>query len=142
MRCLLLAVLGACSVAPEDAHDVVGSPDDVATIPGAYAGYRVVAPCATTAFALGVSGTGSVAITDTTAISAAGQSLATELADVSSIWGWGGYGLACEPGIGTQILLDDWTQVDTVIARTGAWLAARDLALQVAIEVGPPPVAH
>ena len=132
-------LLSAC-IEEHHGPGVVGSPADMTTPPGDYTGYRVVTECAGTWADVGVTGTGSLAITDVAAIAAAGQDLRMQLTDLASIWGWGGYGLACEAGIGTNISLSDWRDVDTVIARTGAWLRAHDYGLQVGISVGGIPV--
>jgi hypothetical protein len=88
----------------------------------------------------GVVGTGSVAVTGNEAIAAAGEDLYTRVHDIASIWGWGGFGVACESGAGTQISLSSWRDVDTVIARTGAWLIEHDYNLQVGITVDAPPI--
>ncbi len=120
---------------------MIGSRADVTTQPGTYVGYRVDTTCANHFADLGVIGTGTQAVTEVAAISAAGQDLRTRLVDLVSIWGYGGYGLACESGVGTQIELSDWRDVDAVLARTGAWLAEHDYALQVGITVDSIPVA-
>src|SRR6476659_3563175 len=119
MRLIAIALLLSACVEEHHGPGVVGSSDDVTTPPGDYAGYRVVTSCGNTWTDVGVIGTGSVALTDVAAISAAGQDLKTRLADLASIWGWGGYGLVCEPGVGTQVDLADLRDVDTVIERTG-----------------------
>jgi hypothetical protein len=142
MRLIAIALLLSACIEEHHGPGVVGSSDDMTTPPGDYAGYRVVTTCGGTWTDVGVIGTGSVAVTDTAAISAAGQDLKLQLADVASIWGWGGYGLVCEPGVGTQVHLSDWRDVDAVIARTGTWLHERDYALQVGISVGGVPVPH
>jgi hypothetical protein len=125
-----------------DDDGVVGSRDDMATRAGDYGGYRVATSCEGTWSDVGVIGTGSVALTQTADISAAGKQLETQLADLTSVWGWGGYGLACEPGVGTQVHLSNWRDVDTVIGRVGAWLHTNDYSLQVAISVSGIPVPH
>jgi hypothetical protein len=141
MRYFAIALLlTACIEDRGDGPGTVGSPDDVATLPGDYNGYRVVMPCGNSWSDVGVIGTGSVAVTDVNAISAAGADLKLRLVDIASIWGWGGYALACEPGVGTLIDLSDWRDVDTVISRTAAWLVEHDYALQVSIGVGGIPV--
>jgi hypothetical protein len=134
-------VLSAC-IEEHHGSGVVGTRDDMSTSSGDYTGYRVVAECPSTYADVGVIGTGSVALTVTDDISAAGQTLHNELADLASVWGWGGYGLVCEPGIGTNVWLSDWRDVDTVILRVGAWLRANDYALQVGIGVEGIPVPH
>lgn len=145
MRTLTLAfalvATTACTM-HEPGPGVTGSADDVTTTPGDYAGYRVVMPCEGTWTDVGVIGAGSIELTGVDAISAAGQELRTRTADISSIHGWGGYGLACEPGIGTTIHLSDWREVDLVIARAGDWLRERDHKLQVGISVGGIPVPN
>lgn len=142
MRLIAIALLLSACIEEHHGPGVVGTSDDMTTPAGDYVGYRVVTACSGTWTDVGVIGTGSVAVTDTTAISAAGKDLALQLADLASIWGWGGYGLVCEPGVGTQIHLSDWREVDTVIARTGAWLREHDFALQVGISVEGVPVPH
>ena len=142
MRTIAFALLAACTMNEPDGPGVTGTEADVATTPGDYTGYRVVRPCEGTWTDIGVIGTGSIELTDVAAIGAAGQELRMQLADVLSIHGWGGYGLACEPGIGTSIHLSDWREVDRVIAHAGAWLRARDYKLQVGISVESIPVAH
>ncbi len=136
---ILCIVLAGCDPAPETVG-VLGSRSDVSTRAGSYSGYRVVMACPTTAVNVGVIGTGSVAVTDVNAIAHAGEELQAQLIDIRSIWGSGGYGLVCEAGVGTSISLDDWRDVDAVIARAGAFLEARDLALQVGITVGSVPI--
>ena len=138
MRIVLALLLTAC-VAEDHGSGVVGSEADVTTPPGDYTGYRVVTECGGTWTDIGVIGTGTIEVTDTALISEAGNDLFFQLGDIKSIWGWGGYGLVCEPGVGTQIDLSNWRDVDAVIARTGEWLRARDYKLQVGISVGGPP---
>src|SRR5690606_3888720 len=93
MRWLAVLVLAAGGVDMDDnSSGSVGTSGDVETSPGDYAGYRVVAPCEDSFVNIGVIGTGSIEPTATDAISAAGQDLAATLRDVSSIWGYGGYG--------------------------------------------------
>ena len=140
---LLAAVLllGGC-VHEHEGTGVTGSSADVTTPPGDYTGYRVVMPCEGNWTDVGVIGTGAIAVTQTADVAAAGQELRAQLLDIESIHGWGGYGLACEPGIGTSIWLDDWRDVDPLIERIGAWLRERDYALQVGIDVSSIPVPH
>jgi hypothetical protein len=140
MRHFAIALLLTACVDEHHGSGTLGSPSDVTTIPGDYTGYRIVMPCGNTWSDVGVIGTGSIAVTAGDAISSAGHDLKSRLVDVASIWGWGGYALACEPGIGAPIDLYDWRDVDTVIARTGAWLVEHDYALQVSISVGGQPV--
>jgi hypothetical protein len=136
--CALL--LSACAADDSHGSGVVGSPADVTTQPGDYAGYRVVMPCDGAGIDVGVTGTGHVALTSNKDISAAGQDLHTQFADLASVWGGGGYGLACDGGVGTQVALNNWHDVDVVIARTGAWLLEHDYKLQVGIAVDGIPV--
>ena len=139
----LVLLVPACIIdAPAESPGVVGSREDVTTVPGDYAGYRVVMPCANAWNDVGITGTGTVAVTGTDAISAAGQDLKTRVADLASIWSWGGVSLACESGVGTQLSLSNWHDVDTIIARTGAWLVDHDYNLTVSISVGSIPVAQ
>ncbi len=141
---LLVAALasGACVDMDTGSAPIVGTSGDVMTEPGAYVGYRVVLPCEERYANIGVIGTGSVVLTDIADISAAGNELAAAMADIKSIWGYGGYGLACEPGVGTQIHTSSWQDVDVLIARIGVYLGERDYGLQVAISVDSPPVPH
>jgi hypothetical protein len=134
-------LLGACVEMDDNSSTVIGTSGDVATAPGDYAGYRVVTPCEDAYVNIGVIGTGSVAITETAQIAAAGSELAAALRDVPSIWGHSGYGLSCEPGLGTTIYTSSWRDVDALIGRVGQWLRDRDLALQVGIGVDSQPVA-
>ena len=69
-----------------------------------------------------------------------GNELSLDLTDVHSIWGRGGIATGCEPGFSTSVELDDWRDVDTVIARAAAFVTARDLALQVTVTVDGIPV--
>lgn len=143
MRLVALALLlPACVIDRPEGPGVVGTPGDVTTAAGDYAGYRVVRTCGDAWTDVGVIGTGSVALTQTADISAAGEQLHDQISDIVSVWGWGGYGLVCEPGIGTQIDLSDWRDVDTVIARVGDYLREHDYKLQVGIAVGGIPVPH
>ncbi len=138
MRALVLIAMVGCAGRPEPG--VIGTRADMTTQPGTYAGYRVVTACTQSRTDVAVIGTGTVTFADTAAIATAGQDLHAQLSDLASIWGWGGAAVGCEPGVGTEIDLDDWRDVDTVIARTGAWLQARGYALQVAISVSSIPV--
>lgn len=126
----------------DNSSSIVGTSGDVTTDPGEYVGYRVVTPCEDSHVNIGVIGTGSIELTETAEISTAGTELATSLKDISSVWGYGGYGLSCEPGIGTQIATDSWEDVDLLIGRAGEFLRERDLSLQVGISVGSIPVPH
>lgn len=132
--------LAGCVADGATSPPVIGTSADVATQPGTYAGYRVDTACANHFADLGVIGTGQVAVAEVAAISAAGQDLRTRLTDLESIWGWGGYGLVCESGVGTEISLSSWREVDLVIARAGAWLVEHDYALQLGITVDSMPV--
>lgn len=138
---LLVVGAGACLEMPEGTP-VEGTPADVTTVPGDYVGYRVVTACPQTHVTFGVIGLGATVVTDVDTVAALGAELETQLTDVTSIWGSGGYGLGCEPGIATQLSLSSWRDVDQVIARTGEFLRTRDLALQVAIDVSSIPVPH
>ena len=132
--------LCACATQPSG-PGILGSPSDVTTPSGSYTGYRVVTACPTDFASIGVIGTGTVAVPKVADIASIGRDLRAQLTDITSVWGAGGYGLVCEPGVGTEISLDDWRDVDTVIARVGAFLHGRDLALQVGITVESIPVA-
>ena len=138
LAAIALVLLCACIDEPSGSG-VLGSRADMTTPAGDYTGYRVVTECSAYTD-VGVIGTGSIAVTQTADISAAGNDLHTRIADITSVWGWGGYGLVCEPGIGTQVYLSNWRDVDTVIARAGAFLAERDFAMQVSVTVEGQPV--
>jgi hypothetical protein len=138
----VVLALGACVDMDDRGSTIVGTSGDVMTEPGDYVGYRVVLPCEDRYVNIGVIGTGSVDLTEVADISAAGQELAATLRDVTSIWGYGGYGLACEPGVGTQIYTDNWQDVDALIGRIGDYLRDRDYGLQVGLSVGSQPVPH
>jgi hypothetical protein len=146
MRCYpvlaAVAMLGACVDMEHRGEAIVGTSGDVTTEPGDYTGFRVVSPCEDRYVNIGVIGTGSVELTEVDDISAAGQEIAASLRDVSSIWGHGGYGLGCEPGVGTTIHLSSWRDVDAVLVRIGEYLRDRDYGLQVGISVGSQPVPH
>jgi hypothetical protein len=139
MRLVALALLLTACIEEHHGPGVVGSSDDVTTPAGDYAGYRVVMPCSTWTD-VGVIGTGSIELAQTADVAAAGQAIHDRLADLASVWGWGGYALACEAGIGTEIDLSDWRDVDTVIVRVGAYLREHDYKLQVGIAVDGIPV--
>lgn len=138
----VLVLLGACVDMHDNSSSIVGTSGDVATEPGDYVGYRVVTPCEDSYVNVGVIGTGSLELTETADISSTGAELAATLKDIASVWGYGGYGLACEPGIGTQIHTSSWEDVDLLIGRAGEFLRDRDLALQVGISVGSVPVPN
>jgi len=141
MRLIAIALLLSACIEEHHGPGVVGSADDVATLPGDYAGYRVVMPCGSSTWTdIGVIGTGSIELTQTAEVSAAGQEIGDRLSDLASVWGRGAYGLVCEPGIGTQIDLSNWRDVDTVIARVGAYMREHDYKLQVGIAVDSIPV--
>ncbi len=139
---LALGMLGgACVDMGDRGSSITGTSGDVTTEAGEYVGYRVVTPCEQGYVNIGVIGTGNVPLVDNAAIGAAATELAESLADVPSVWGHSGYGLSCEPGIGTTIYTDNWRDVDELINRIGAYLRERDLALQVGIGVDSIPVA-
>ena len=140
MRLYAIALLLVGCVEEHHGPGVLGTPADVTTPPGDYAGYRVVMPCTNPFPDLSVTGTGTIAPATTDEISAAGDDLKLQFDDVASIWGWGGVALACESGVGTALWLSDWRDVDTVIARTADWLVAHDYNLQVGISVDGIPV--
>lgn len=126
----------------DNSSTIVGTSGDMATSPGDYVGYRVVTPCEDGYVHIGVIGTGAVAVTQNSELSAIGRELGESLRDIASIWGSAGYGLSCEPGIGTQIYTNNWRDVDGLIVRIGDFLRERDLAIQVGIGVDSIPVAH
>lgn len=139
---VFLAATSACVDMDTSGPPIAGTSGDVKTEPGSYAGYRVVSPCEDRHVNIGVIGMGSVELTEIADISAAGQELATTLGDVKSIWGYGGYGLACEPGVGTSIYTSDWRDVDALIERIGDYLREHDYALQVSVGVDSQPVPN
>jgi len=137
-----LALVGACVDMDDSSSSIVGTSGDVETEPGDYVGYRVVTPCEDRYVNIGVIGTGSLELTEVADIAATGQELAATLRDVPSIWGYGGYGLSCEPGVGTSIDTNNWQDVDMLVVRIGEFLRERDLSLQVGVRVGGVPVPH
>jgi hypothetical protein len=138
-----LLALGACVDMDHGGSPIVGTSGDVMTEPGMYVGYRVVAPCEERYVNIGVIGTGAVALTEVAEISTAGDELAATLrGDFPSIWGWGGYGLVCETGVGTNVYTNNWQDVDALIVRIGSFLQSRNYALQVGLSVDSQPVAH
>ena len=136
----VLLVVGGCVDMEDRGPTIVGTSGDVTTEPGDYTGYRVVSPCEDSFVNIGVIGTGSIDVPDANDISALGSELGASLRDVTSVWGSAGYGLACEPGLGTSIYTNDWRDVDMLIARIGEFLRDRDVALQVGVNVGSQPV--
>lgn len=134
--------MGACVDMDDGGSTIVGTSGDVTTEPGTYTGYRLVSPCEERYVNIGVIGTGAIELTEVAEISGAGQELAATLRDVTSIWGHGGYGLACEPGVGTTIHTNNWQDVDMLIVRIGDFLRERNYALQVGLSVGSQPVPH
>ena len=136
---LLVGLLAGCNeMASGD--QVIGDRSDVQTTPGVYVGYRVISPCQNTVPALGVVGTGTTALVNLQDIAAAGATLLSRFSDLPSVWGGGGYGTVCGPGVGSELDLDNWHDVDTVIVRTGQWLRDQNLTLEVGIAVSSVPV--
>lgn len=144
MRTAAVAALAlvACVDMDEGGSSIVGTSGDVQTEPGTYVGYRVVSPCEARHVNIGLVGMGSVELTDVADITAAGQEMAASMRDIASIWGYGGYGLACEAGVGTQFYSNNWQDVDTIIARVGQYLRDHDYTMQVGISVSGIPVPH
>lgn len=136
----VLLLVGGCVDMDDRAPTIVGTSGDVTTEPGDYVGYRVVSPCEDSYVNIGVIGTGSIEPTDVSEISALGAELGASLRDVTSVWGSAGYGLACEPGVGTSIYTNNWQDVDALIVRIGEFLRDRDLTLQVGVNVSSQPV--
>ncbi len=132
----------ACVDMQDDSASIVGTSGDVVTEAGDYVGYRVVTPCDAAHVNVGVIGTGSNELTEIADISSAGRELSLEIRDIASVWGYGGYGVACEPGVGTSIETNSWRDVDLIITRAGEFLRERDVAVQINIRVGGVPVAH
>ena len=139
--CLALVVVG-CVDMDDKGPAIEGTSGDVTTAPGDYVGYRVVSPCEGTWVNIGVTGTGTRVLSTTEEISAAGAELGASVRDFGSVWGHGGVGLSCEPGVGTSVHTSSWYDVDALIVRIGDYLRDRDLALQVGISVGSIPVPH
>lgn len=137
---LVILCVSGCVVDRPTGPGVVGTSADVTTQPGAHVGYRVDLGCDNHFTDIGVIGTGATAVTEVAAISAAGQELFAQFTDLPSVWGGGGYGSVCEAGVGTQVSLSDWRDVDAVVERAGAWLREHDYALQVGISVSSVPV--
>jgi len=137
---VFVLALVACSSDPIPS-DVLGSPSDLRTAPGTYAGYRVSYPCSGSWVNVGVEGVGANPVTTLADITRVGADILAALADVPSVFGGGGYGVQCHTGVGTGVDLDDWRDVDRVIARIGELLGERDLSLQVGISVSGIPVA-
>jgi hypothetical protein len=139
MRLVAAALIfcGCIQFEDREGSGVVGSPADMRTSPGDYAGYRVVTACNSTWIDVAVIGTGTIEPAD---IPAAGQELRDRLTDFMSIWGWGGTSIGCEPGVGTSVDLSDWREVDPLIERIADWLRERDYSLQVVIAVDGQPV--
>ncbi|MGE5187190.1 MAG: hypothetical protein ACM31C_34310 [Acidobacteriota bacterium] len=135
---LALLLLGACVEQAPSGPGTRGSIEDVTTASGTYAGYRFVMPCPTHYAALGVTGTGTIALSKVDALGATGDDLVAQLG-IASIWGHG-VGFGCEPGVAVTIELSSWLDVDALIAGAGAYLHDRDLAVAVAVDVVPVPV--
>ena len=144
MRSRLLLVISVLAVAcgsEADPGGVKGSSRDVMTVPGVYAGYRVVRPCASSWVDVGVRGLGAPAA-GYEEIWSVGTDILTALRSMPSVWAAGGYGAVCEPGVGTEVYLDDWRDVDGVIERVGGLLRDRGSGIQVGIVVSSVPVAQ
>ena len=136
----VLLLFLACVPNQENGSGVKGSRADMKTTVGTYAGYSVTFPCAGTWADVGLRGLGTVELTSSDQIAQAGNDILAALKDIPSVWGGAGYGLQCESGVGTNVWLDDWRDVDRVIARVGQLLHDRNLGLQVAIKVDGIPV--
>lgn len=121
---------------------IAGSRTDVKTAPGAYDGFRVAYPCSTGSVDVGVVGDGHTTITKVEDMARFGDALYEQLRDLKSVESAGGYGLQCEAGVGTRVVLGDWREVDEVIRRTGALLQEQDVAISVAISVEGVPSAQ
>jgi hypothetical protein len=138
---LMGLVLGGCGAGSADSA-VKGSPADVVTAPGVYPGYRVVMPCPGSGVDLGIRGLGTKEVATADEVWKVGGEIDLSLRDLQSVWSAGGYGASCETGLGTLVHLDDWRDVDRVIARIGAMLRERDLSIQVGLSVVSVPVAQ
>src|SRR5688572_5521423 len=112
MRWLAVVWLAACVDSSAGEAGVWGSPTDVATAPGTYAGYRVVSPCPEGRRDVGVIGMGAFAADTQEEVTRVGDDLLELLGDLPSVWGGGGYSLGCEAGVGTTVYMDDWRDVD------------------------------
>ena len=143
MKLLLWSVaIAGCGMNTADGT-VLGTPDDLKVAPGTYDGYRLVRPCAASpSLTAGLEGIGTQAPTDEHAIASLGGELLATFSDLQSVWGGGGFGLACASGVGTDLFIDDWRDVDGVIVRAGRWLEERDLGIKVTISVVSIPVAE
>lgn len=132
----LALVLAACAVPDDNGYRrVEGTPADVTTPAGEYAGYRVVLPCDEATTAVGVVGTGPIAVATDSRIAGPAGELMTQLADVPSVWLVDGPGSVCESRVGIVIDVYDWRDVDEVIARTAAWLVDKGYDVHVGIRV-------
>jgi hypothetical protein len=120
---------------------VGGNSSDLTVRSGMYPGYQVIYPCPLGQNVVGVRGLGSKKVTGTADTVRVGQALLTSFKDVPSTYGGGGEGVECEPGLGTELYVDDWRDMNQVIERTGQSLAQQDLDLQVAVFVQPIPTA-
>ncbi|MGE0867807.1 MAG: hypothetical protein AB7P03_04570 [Kofleriaceae bacterium] len=129
-----LPLLAGCLAGETTSPGVLGSPADLMTPAGIYDGYRVVHPCpASSSVQVGVVGLGAVVPPTLPMVSEVGRELWMSLRDIPSISGGGGYGIGCDGGTSTSVLMTDWRDVDQVIARVGEYLEARDLGLQVGV---------
>jgi hypothetical protein len=145
MKALFLIPLlaGACVDMGDRGPGIVGTSADVQTEPGDYAGFRVASPCDSTNVNLGVIGTGSVVLTDSTDLHALVDELWPLLPDTATVWGGrSGTGIACEAGAGVTFSTNDWRVIDPMITRIGDYLRDHDYAVQVGISVGSIPVAQ
>ena len=107
-----------------------------------YAGYRVIIPCEGSWIDIGIRGLGTRDVTAVDQIAKVGGDISNSLRDIRSVYGGGGYGLACEPGVGTSFGLTDWRDADRVIERIGQRLRELDLSIQVGIRVASIPVPN
>ena len=145
MRAIALASLllvGACVDMDDRGQTITGTSGDVTTEAGDYVGYRVVTPCEGRYVNVGVVGTGSVVLAEQSDFAVVADELGASMRDITSIWGRGGYGLACEPGQGPLFYTSNWHDVDAAIARIGEYLREHDYAVQVGISVDSIPVAQ
>ncbi len=141
MRRVSLGILALVACVDRDPVGPLGTPDDVHTPAGTYAGFRLVMPC-TGAFPapIGVIGTGRNAVTGDAVVARGGELLDRFWAGPHRqlVYGGGGTAIPCDGGATTTLILGDWRLVDPAIAEIGAWLTANDLQLEVAIDVSGP----
>lgn len=108
----------------------------VTPLPGLYDGYEVHT-CGNSATDLGIRGVGSKIVSGIDDVWSAGNEVCDSVRDIGSLLACGGIGDACGT-VGTMVDLNDWRDVDTVIARVGTLLHDRDWSLEVGLTVRGP----